>query len=114
MGRVRVLVLSTILVLQIRSPVKVVEGRVVGVVVNQVVYLLNRASSMVGERVLETDDGLVNTRLFVPRLIVPEKVVAGRVVGTLLSHVLHPLYRVSNRVWLNTLSTLLALMNFKL
>ena len=37
MGRVRVLVLNTILVLQIRSPVKVVEGRVVGVVVNQVV-----------------------------------------------------------------------------
>ena len=59
---------------------------------------------MVGERVLETDDGLVNTMLFVPRLIVPEKVVAGRVVGTLLSQVLHPLYRVSN----------LGLVNFKL
>ena len=68
---------------------------------------------MVGERVLETDDGLVNTMLFVPRLIVPEKVVAGRVVGTLLNHVLQPLYRVSNRVWLNTLTTLLALVNCK-
>ena len=68
---------------------------------------------MVGERVLETDDGLVNTMLFVPRLIVPEKVVAGRVVGTLLNHELHPLYRVSNRVWLNTLTTLLALVNCK-
>ena len=114
MGRVRVLVLNTILVLQIRSPVKVVEGRVVGVVVNQVVYLLNRASSMVGESVLDTEEGLVNTRLFVPRLISPEKVVAGRVLGTLFNHVLHPLYRVSNRVWLNTLTTLLALVNCKL
>ena len=114
MGRVRVLVLNTILVLQIRSPVKVVEGRVVGVVVNQVVYLLNRASSMVGDSVLETEEGLVNTILLVPRLMLPEKVVAGRVVGTLLNHVLQPLYRVSNLAWLNTLSTLLALMNFKL
>ena len=43
--------------------------------------MLNRASSMVGESVLETDDGLVNTILLVPRLILPEKVVAGRVVG---------------------------------
>ena len=90
------------------------EGRVVGVVVNQVVYLLNRASSMVGESVLDTDEGLVNTRLLVPRLISPEKVVAGRVVGTLLNQVVHPLYRVSNRVWLNTLTTLLALVNCKL
>ena len=88
MGRVRVLVLNTILVLQIRSPVKVVEGRVVGVVVNQVVYLLNRASSMVGESVLETEEGLVNTILLGPRLISPEKVVAGRVLGTLVNQVL--------------------------
>ena len=75
--------------------------------------MLNRASSMVGESVLEIKEGLVNTIVFVPRLIVPEKVVAGRVVGTLLNHVLHPLYRVSNRVWLNTLTTLLALVNCK-
>ena len=75
---------------------------------------MNRASSMVGESVLDTEEGLVNTILLVPRLIVPEKVVAGRVVGTLVNHVLQPLYRVSNRVWLNTLTTLLALVNFKL
>ena len=69
---------------------------------------------MVGDSVLTTDEGLVNTRLLVPRVIFPEKVVAGRVVGTLLNQVVHPLYRVSNRVWVNTLSTLLVLMNFKL
>ena len=53
---------------------KVVEGRVVGVVVSQVVYLLNRASSMVGDSVLDTDEGLVNTRLLMPRVTSPEKV----------------------------------------
>lgn len=68
---------------------------------------------MVGESVLEIKEGLVNTIVFVPRLIVPEKVVAGRVVGTLLNQVLHPLYRVSNRAWLNTLTTLLTLVNCK-
>ena len=68
---------------------------------------------MVGESVLDTEEGLVNTILLVPRVIVPEKVVAGRVVGTLVNHVLQPLYRVSNRVWLNTLTTLLALVNCK-
>ena len=69
---------------------------------------------MVGESVLETDDGLVNTMLFVPRLIVPEKVVAGRVVGILLSHVLHPLYRVSSMVGVRFLLTLLGLVNPRL
>ena len=64
--------------------------RVVGVVVNQVVYLLYRASSMVGECTLDTDEGLVNTRLLVPILILPEKVVAGRV-GMLLNQEVHPL-----------------------
>ena len=63
MARVRVLVPNTICVLQIRPPVKVVEGRVVGVTVSQLLYLLYRASSMVGVRVLATAEGLVNTRL---------------------------------------------------
>ena len=75
--------------------------------------MLKRASSMVGESVLDIEEGLMNIMLFVPRLIVPEKVVAGRVVGTLLNQVLQPLYRVSNRAWLNTLTTLLALVNCK-
>ena len=83
-------------------------------VVNQVVYLLYRASSMVGESVLEIKEGLVNTILLVPRLIVPEKVVAGRVVGTLLSHVLHPLYRVSSMGGVRFLLTLLGLVNPRL
>ena len=69
---------------------------------------------MVGESVLETEEGLVNTRLFVPRLIVPEKVVAGRVVGTLLNHVLHPLYKASSMVGVRFLTTLLVLVNLKL
>ena len=69
---------------------------------------------MVRESVLTTDEGLVNTRLLVPRVTFPEKVVAGRVVGMLLNQVVHPLNRVSSRVWVKTLSTLLTLMNFKL
>ena len=86
----------------------------VGVTVNQVLYLLYKEFSMVGVMVLTIDEGLVNTRLLVPRVRSPEKVVAGRVVGTLLSQVLQPLYRVSNLAWVNTLSTLLVLVNFKL
>ena len=43
--------------------------------------MVYRASSMVGDSVLDIDEGLVNTRLLVPILIFPEKVVAGRVVG---------------------------------
>ena len=69
---------------------------------------------MVGESVLDTEEGLVNTILLVPRLILPEKVVAGRVVGTLLNQVVHPLHRVSNSVWVNTFCTLLVLINLKL
>ena len=69
---------------------------------------------MVEDSVLSTVEGLVKTTLFVPRVILPEKVVAGRVLGMLLIKVLHPLNRVSNLAWLNALTTLLALVNFKL
>ena len=44
---------------------KVVAGRVVGVTVNQVLYLLYKASSMVGVRILTAV--LVNFKLLVPR-----------------------------------------------
>ena len=76
-------------------PEKVVAGRVVGVTVNQALYLLYRASSMVGLSVLTTAEGLVNTRLLVPILIFPEKVVAGKVVGVTVSQVLYLVYRLS-------------------
>ena len=43
---------------------------------------------MAGDSVLDTADILVNTRLLVPILIFPEKVVAGRVVGVTVNQVL--------------------------
>ena len=42
---------------------------------------------MVGVSVLTTAEGLVNTIPFVPIVILPEKVVAGRVVGVTVSQV---------------------------
>ena len=43
--------------------------------------MVYRASSMVGDSVLDTAEGLVNIRLLVIILTFPEKVVAGSVVG---------------------------------
>ena len=93
-------------------PEKVVAGRVVGVTVNQVLYLLYRASSMVGLSVLTTDEVLVNTTLLVPRVTFPEKVVAGRVVGVTVNQVLYLVYRASRMVGVRILTT--ELVNFKL
>ena len=93
-------------------PEKVVAGRVVGVTVNQVLYLLYRASSMVGLSVLTTDEVLVNTRLLVPRVTFPEKVVAGRVVGVTVNQVLYLVYRASSMVGVRILTA--ELVNFKL
>ena len=93
-------------------PEKVVAGRVVGVTVNQVLYLLYRASSIVGLSVLTTDEVLVNTRLLVPRVTFPEKVDAGKVVGVTVSQVLYLVYRASRMVGVRILTT--ELVNFKL
>ena len=93
-------------------PETVVAGRVVGVTVNQVLYLLYRASSMVGLSVLTTDEVLVNTRLLVPRVTFPEKVVAGRVVGVTVNQVLYLVYRASRMVGVRILRAVLV--NFKL
>ena len=93
-------------------PEKVVAGKVVGVAVSQVLYLLYRASNMVGLSVLTTDEVLVNTRLLVPRVTFPEKVVAGRVVGVTVNQVLYLVYRASKIVGVRILTAVLV--NFKL
>ena len=67
---------------------------------------------MAGERVLDIDEGLVNTRLLVPILIFPEKVVAGRVVGVTVNQVLYLLYKASRMVGVRVLTAVLV--NFKL
>ena len=59
------------------SPEKVIDRRVVGVTVSQVLYLLYKDSIRVGDSVLDIEEGWVNTRLLVPRVTFPEKVVAG-------------------------------------
>ena len=59
-----VLVNTTLLVPRVTFPEKVVAGKVVGVTVNQVLYLVYRASSMVGVRILTAE--LVNFKLLVP------------------------------------------------
>jgi len=67
---------------------------------------------MVGLSVLTTDEGLVNTRLLVPRVTFPEKVVAGRVVGVTVNQVLYLVYRASKIVGVRILTA--ELVNFKL
>ena len=104
------LVNTRLLVPIVTFPEKVVAGRVVGVTVNQVLYLVYRASSLVGVRVLTAV--LVNTRLLVPRVTFPEKVVAGRVVGVTVSQVLYLVYRASRMVSVRILTA--ELVNFKL
>ena len=74
--------------------------------------MVYRASSMVGDSVLETAEGLVNTKLLVPILIFPEKVVAGRVVGVTVNQVLYLLYKASRMVGERILTAVLV--NFKL
>ena len=74
--------------------------------------MVYRASSMVGDSVLDTTEGLVNTRLLVPILIFPEKVVAGRVVGVTVNQVLYLVYRASRMVGVRVLTA--ELVNFKL
>ena len=60
------LVNTTLLVPRVTLPEKnVVAGSVVGVTVSQVLYLLYKASSMVGVRILTAV--LVNFKLLVPR-----------------------------------------------
>ena len=61
------LVNTILLVPKVTFPEKVVAGRVVGVTVNQVLYLLYKASRMVGVRILTAE--LVNFKLLVPRSI---------------------------------------------
>ena len=74
--------------------------------------MVYRASSMVGDSVLDTAEGLVNTRLLVPILIFPEKVVAGRVVGVTVNQVLYLLYKASSMVGVRILTA--ELVNFRL
>ena len=74
--------------------------------------MVYRASSMVGVSVLTTAEGLVNTRLLVPILIFPEKVVAGSVVGVTVNQVLYLVYRASRMVGVRILTA--ELVNFKL
>ena len=74
--------------------------------------MVYRASSMVGDSVLDTAEGLVNTRVLVPILTFPEKVVAGRVVGVTVSQVLYLVYNASSMVGVRTLTAVLV--NFKL
>ena len=59
--------------------------------------MVYRASSMVGVSVL-TADVLANTRLLVPTVTFPEKVVAGRVVGVTVNQVLYLVYKASRMV----------------
>ena len=61
------LVNTILLVPKVTFPEKVVAGRVVGVTVNQVLYLLYKASRMVGVRVLTAE--LVNFKLLDPRFM---------------------------------------------
>ena len=71
-----------------------------------------KASRMVGVRFLTTLLGLVNTRLLVPKVTFPEKVVAGRVVGVTVNQVLYLVYRASKIVGVRILTA--ELVNFKL
>ena len=106
------LVNSRLLVPIVTFPEKVVAGRVVGVTVSQVLYLVHRASSKVGVRVLTTAEGLVNTKLLAPKVTFPEKVVAGRVVGVTVNQVLYLVYKASRMVGVRILTA--ELVNFKL
>ena len=74
--------------------------------------MVYRASSMVGVSVLDSAEGLVNTRLLVPILIFPEKVVDGSVVGVTVNQVLYLVYRASRMVGVRILTA--ELVNFKL
>ena len=67
---------------------------------------------MVGVTVLTTAEGLVNTRLLVPNVTFPEKVVAGRVVGVTVNQVLYLVYKASRMVGVRILTA--ELVNFKL
>ena len=67
---------------------------------------------MVGDRVLDTAEGLAKTTLLVPRVTFPEKVVAGSVVGVTVNQVLYLLYKASSMVGVRILTAVLV--NFKL
>ena len=67
---------------------------------------------MVGDSVLDAAEGLVKTIMFGPRVTLPEKVVAGRVVGATVSQVLYLLHKASSMVGARILTAVL--MNFKL